>query len=263
MDYTRPTKKHYGQHFLVDVGYREQLIRLCKITATQSFLEVGPGSGLLTTAIVDSGADLLAVEIDPDLVDYLRNRFARNANFAVLQKDILSCNAGDFGQQKRRFLGNLPYNISTPFLLGLYRWIPWLEDATFMLQREVALRMTAAVGTKNYGRLTVMLQRYFEITPILDVPPAAFDPPPAVESMVVAMRPRLNINTRSAQYEQAFAALVAKCFSQRRKMLRKIFQKTLLLADWHKLSIDDRLRPEMLSVQRYLQLTDYLHPELT
>mgnify|MGYP001483562065 CR=1 FL=1 len=254
MKYQQPYKKAFGQHFLVDLGYRERVIRACSLREGAAYVEIGPGSGLLTEALLASDGDVLAVEVDRDCVAYLQQRFAHVSRFRVLLADILSCAPGSFGEQRRRFIGNLPYNISTPLLLMLVEWIPWLEDAVFMLQREVALRVTAEVGTKAYGRLSVMMQRYFQCSLLFDVPPSAFDPPPLVDSSVVALRPHSNALSSDKSEKSMFAYVLQRSFSKRRKMMRCIW-RTMTMDDWHVCGVAPNARAEELTVDDFERLT--------
>jgi 16S rRNA (adenine1518-N6/adenine1519-N6)-dimethyltransferase len=159
---------------------------------------------------------LTVVELDRDLAARLR----RESGLAVVEADVLDVDfaalAAQAGQ-KLRVVGNLPYNISTPILFHLDEAADAIADQTFMLQKEVVDRMAAAPGTKAYGRLSVMLQWRHDVTPLFDVPPAAFDPPPRVDSAVVRLRPRADAPVVD---RSVLADLVAVAFSQRRKLLR-------------------------------------------
>ena len=257
VEYEKGTKKHLGQHFLTDQAYVQALLSTVAAVKNQTFLEIGPGAGALTDGVLQSGAKLTAVEYDADCVAFLKKKYSDNNNLFVVHEDILRY---DFSPclsrgQPIRVLGNLPYNISTPVLLQMVEWSPVIQDAHFMLQQEVAQRCYAQPGQKTYGRLSVMLARHFHIESVLFVPDVAFSPPPKVQSEVIRMIPK---ETVLPVDEKQFAWVVQVGFAQRRKMLRKVFQNYMTLDDWSCLNIDASQRAEMLSLEDFIALTQYL-----
>jgi 16S rRNA (adenine1518-N6/adenine1519-N6)-dimethyltransferase len=209
-------RKRFGQHFLADPGVVDAIVRLINPRPGQALVEIGPGLGALTRPLLDRCAALQAIELDRDLAARLR----RWPGLAVIEADVLEVDFGalaDAAGRPLRIVGNLPYNISSPILFHLLRWADRVQDQHFMLQKEVVDRMAAAPGGRDYGRLSVMLQWRYTIEPVLDVPPAAFDPPPRVDSAVVCMTPRAD----AAPVDPArLSELVQVAFSQRRKLLR-------------------------------------------
>jgi 16S rRNA (adenine1518-N6/adenine1519-N6)-dimethyltransferase len=179
-------------------------------------VEIGPGLGALTWPLRERCGTLTVIELDRDLAARLRTQDGLN----VIEADVLAVDfaalAGTLGQPLR-VVGNLPYNISTPILFHLLDSASVVADQHFMLQKEVAQRMAAAPGGKDYGRLSVMLQWRYRIHTLLEVPPQAFEPPPKVDSAVVRMQP---LPLAALQPPQLLRELVTVAFSQRRKLLR-------------------------------------------
>src|SRR5690606_22388956 len=172
----------------------------------------------------------------------------------VHETDALKVDFAAFGKDLR-IVGNLPYNISSPLLFHLVTFADHVRDQHFMLQKEVIARMVAAPGQSDYGRLSVMLQVRYDMQHLFDVPPEAFDPPPKVTSAIVRMVP-LPQNRARAKSEQAFFHVVAKAFSQRRKMLRRVLADWQI--DWAQVDIQETARAESLSVADFIRLADYL-----
>ncbi len=210
-------RKRFGQHFLTDGSVLQRIADAVSPRPGERLVEIGPGLGALTAALLQRTERLEAVEIDRDLVARLRQRWPAPA-LVVHEADAL---AFDFtalaGDDRIRLIGNLPYNISSPLLIGLLGHRACLVDAHFMLQKEVVDRIVAPHGVADYGRLGVMLQAFNHVERLFGVPPEAFDPPPRVDSSVVRMRPRVQPLVRD---RQSLERLLAVAFGQRRKMLR-------------------------------------------
>jgi 16S rRNA (adenine1518-N6/adenine1519-N6)-dimethyltransferase len=236
-------RKRFGQHFLHDAGVVRRIVEAVAPGARDFVLEIGPGEGALTGALAARAGRLELVEIDRDLAAALAAR-----GFVVHAVDALEF---DFGALPAgaRIVGNLPYNISTPLLFRLAEQAAQAADLTFMLQREVVERMVASPSTPEYGRLSVMLQARFRMQKLFRVAAGAFRPPPRVESAVVRMQPLAEPLDRGAP---AFAALVRRAFSARRKTLRNALglPPDVLAA----LGIDPGLRPENLSPGDYVRI---------
>ncbi len=245
-------RKRFGQHFLHDAGVVRRIVEAIAPRAGESIVEIGPGEGVLTEPLLARGAKLQVVEVDRDLAARLRERY-RDA-LVVHEGDALEF---DFGALPpgTRVAGNLPYNISTPLLFHLSRWVDHLGDQHFMLQREVVDRMVAAASTPEYGRLSVMLQVKYRMERLFRVGPGAFRPPPEVESAVVRMDP-IPADRRPAVDAAAFHALVAQAFAARRKTLRNALRmdEAALAA----LGLDSKLRPENLAPADYVRVCEAL-----
>ena len=209
-------RKRFGQHFLTDAALIDEIVRDIAPKPGEALVEIGPGLGALTQPLLERCGALTVIELDRDLA----KRWRARQGVTVIESDVLRVDFSALSQtfgKPLRIVGNLPYNISTPILFHLLPVAHLVADQHAMLQKEVVERMAAPPGGKDYGRLSVMLQWRYAITALLDVPPAAFDPPPRVDSAVVRMRPL-------AEPPRLDGALLEKlvtvAFSQRRKLLR-------------------------------------------
>jgi 16S rRNA (adenine1518-N6/adenine1519-N6)-dimethyltransferase len=194
------------------------------------------------------------VEIDRDIVERLRAEFPQE-QLIIHQGDALEFDFAALGPELR-VVGNLPYHISTPILFRLAEIAHALRDIHVMLQAEVVERITAAPGSSDYGRLSVMLQYHFDTEKVLDVPAQAFHPVPKVESAVIRMLPRRD-GTRRATDEGLLAQTVALAFSQRRKTLRNTLGSVLSAADFKALDIDPQARAQTLGVEQFVNIANY------
>ncbi|MDP1792309.1 MAG: 16S rRNA (adenine(1518)-N(6)/adenine(1519)-N(6))-dimethyltransferase RsmA, partial [Methylibium sp.] len=218
-------RKRFGQHFLADAAVIDAIVDLIDPRPGQALVEIGPGLGAMTDPLVARCERLTVVELDRDLAARLRQR----AELQVIESDVLRVDfpalaSAAAAGARLRIVGNLPYNISTPILFHLLPAAAQVEDQHFMLQKEVVERMAAAPCSKDYGRLSVMLQWRYDIESVLDVPPEAFEPPPRVDSAVVRMLP---FPAPPAVDAALLGELVATAFSQRRKLLRHTLGKWL------------------------------------
>ena len=216
-----------------------------------NLVEIGPGRGALTKALLPQLHKLNAIEIDHDLIPTLQQ--IAPTKLQIYEEDVLKFDFKALGA-KLRVVGNLPYNISTPIFFHLLKFFPQLCDLHFMVQKEVAERITATPGNKNFGRLSVILQYSFQTDLLFLVPKEAFNPPPQVTSAVIRLIPRPpNERTLTATEEQNLAQIVRVLFSTRRKMLRshKWLNPNLL----SKLGIDPCARPEDLTVTQFVTLS--------
>jgi 16S rRNA (adenine1518-N6/adenine1519-N6)-dimethyltransferase len=209
-------RKRFGQHFLVDGSVVAAIVAAIAPRPGERIFEIGPGDGVLTAALLERVPRLEAVEIDRDLAARLRRRFGER--LALIEADVLAIDlAAVAAGGSLRLVGNLPYNISTPLLVRLVELRSQVVDQHFMLQKEVVDRIVAGPGTAAYGRLGVLLQAFYDVESLLEVPPAAFDPPPRVDSAVVRMLPK---REPVAADPDTLSRLLAAAFGQRRKMLR-------------------------------------------
>jgi 16S rRNA (adenine1518-N6/adenine1519-N6)-dimethyltransferase len=243
-------KKRFGQHFLVDGSVIDRIVDCIDPCPGQALVEIGPGRGALTFALLERCRQLTVIELDRDLAAWLR----RTPGLEVVEADVLEVDFAELttaaGAGKLRVVGNLPYNISTPILFHLLDAAARIEDQHFMLQKEVVARIAATPGKKDYGRLSVMLQWRYEIEPLLEVPAEAFDPPPRVESAVLRMTPRAT----PAQVEpELLREIVTSAFSQRRKLLRHTLGRWLEERGVD-VPFDVQRRAEEVPVEEYLRL---------
>ena len=187
-------RKRFGQNFLKDQSVLDDIVSAIAPQPSDRLLEIGPGMGAMTENLLPHLSRMDVIELDRDLVIYLKKRFPAD-RLTIHQGDALSFDFRTIGasrENKWRIVGNLPYNISSPLLFHLMNFSSCIEDQHFMLQREVVERMVAEPGSKAYGRLSVMLQWQYDMELLFIVPPTAFDPMPRVDSAIVRMIPREN-----------------------------------------------------------------------
>ena len=248
-------RKRFGQHFLTDRHYIARIVSAVAAEGDDVMVEIGPGAGAITEPLLGRLNHLHAVEIDRDLAAALRARFPDD-KLTLYEADVLAFDFSVLGPRFRA-VGNLPYNISTPFLFHLAAFADQLVDGTFMLQKEVVDRMVAAPDSAAYGRLSVMLQYRFQMKRMFDVPPGAFTPPPKVDSAIVRMVP-LPANRLRAVSEERFANFVSAGFGQRRKTLGNTLKPYLPAVAISTLGIDPKRRAETLSVAEFIALSDHV-----
>ena len=258
-DYRHRARKRFGQNFLVDDQIIARIVAAVAPRPDDTVAEIGPGQGAITGPLLATGCQLNAVELDYDLAALLTEKFATQYNFHLHQGDALNFDFAALatGERPLRVVGNLPYNISTPLLFHLLRFITHIADMHFMLQKEVVQRMAAEPATKAYGRLSVILQYYCHVDYLFTVPPGAFRPAPKVESAIVRLIPRREPAVR-ANNETFFQALVKTVFQQRRKTLRNNLKQMPVTVEPEATSIDLSRRPETLAVAEFVTLANEL-----
>jgi 16S rRNA (adenine1518-N6/adenine1519-N6)-dimethyltransferase len=254
-------RKRFGQHFLHDPGVLQKIVNAISPRPADHVVEIGPGRGALTHALLEECAGLTEgdgtldlIEIDRDLAPLLREEFAGNPRITVHEADALDFDFAKLASERGgrlRVIGNLPYNISTPLLFHLLDSADAIEDMHVMLQREVVDRIAAAPGSGDYGRLTVMLAPWVEAESLFDVGPGAFQPPPKVWSAVV----RLTVRRQPAfAVSPHFAAVVAAAFSHRRKTIRNALRNLVTPEQIATTGVDLGARPETLSPDSFNKL---------
>lgn len=210
-------KKHLGQHFLADENVAKKIVSLLQSPPGAHVVEIGPGMGVLTKHLLDAGAEVLAVEFDPDAISYLEEAF-HGQSLRIHAGDVLKWDPAKDLQEPAYFIGNLPYNISSPIMFHLLGHRHLVKRGVFMVQKEVADRLCAAPDSpvKERGILTVLLDCYFVMKKEIKVPPTVFRPPPKVQSAVFTMEPRPGVDVDFPSLKK----LVKAAFGQRRKTLR-------------------------------------------
>lgn len=259
---THRHKKQLGQHFLSSPGVVDKIIRAVAPKPGEFIVEIGPGGGALTFPLLRAHGELTVIEFDRDLVEPLTIEGAKHGRLSVIHRDVLQVDFGRLGhghdvEGPLRLVGNLPYNISTPILFHVMAHAEVVRDMHFMLQKEVVDRMAAPPGSKTYGRLSVMLQAVCRVTPLFDVPPGAFTPPPKVDSAVVRLVPR-PAGEAGIRDERHFARTVAAAFSQRRKTLRNALATVCDVEALRAAGIDPGARAEQIAVDAYVRLSNQL-----
>lgn len=247
-------RKRFGQNFLVDESVTAAIVAAIAPQPADCVVEIGPGLGALTRPLSSQVNHLHVIEIDRDIIKHLEATFPRE-RVTIHAGDALKFDFAALGQGLR-VVGNLPYNISTPLLFHLAGHAALIRDIHVMLQKEVVERMVANPSDSDYSRLSVMLQYRFRMEHVLDVPAAAFDPVPKVESAVVRMMP-FERPPHPARDEALFATIVAAAFAQRRKTLRNALQRHFGAEDFRRLGVDAGLRAQDLSVEDFVRLADH------
>jgi 16S rRNA (adenine1518-N6/adenine1519-N6)-dimethyltransferase len=253
-------KKSLGQNFLKDPHYLRKIVEAAAVTRDDQVLEIGPGLGHLTRELAARAGRVVVVELDDRLVPVLRRELAAAPNVEIVHADALAFDYGALAGTWK-VVANLPYYISTPLIERLISWRSKFATLTLMLQKEVAERIAADPGGKDYGVLTVMVQLHAEPSIAFTVPPGAFTPPPKVDSAVVTLRVRRQPAVAVAD-EQFLEKVVKTAFSQRRKTLRNslgaLIDRTAAAAAAQAVGISPDRRPETLSLDEFGRLADAL-----
>lgn len=249
--------RRLGQHFLSRPAVLDRIAEAACPVRESLVIEIGAGTGALTGPLLERADRVVAIETDPELVSRLQQQFS-SPHVTVLQADVLDVDLSQWGPAV--VAGNLPYYITSPILKKVLALGPLLKSAVFLVQREVAERLTAEPGSRDYGFLSVLTRLYSEAEYLFTVPPSAFRPPPKVDSAVVRLSPRPVTETWSIPDPSAFLDFVGLCFRQKRKTLRNN-----LLAAYGKEFVDNLpeagLRAEQLSITQFASLYGRLCPQ--
>jgi 16S rRNA (adenine1518-N6/adenine1519-N6)-dimethyltransferase len=246
-------KKSFGQHFLLDLNITRKIARLAGVGPGDRVIEVGPGPGGLTRALLETGAHVVAVEKDERFRPLLEELAAARPGLDLVFADALGVREADLvGDQPAHLVSNLPYNIGTPLLIKWLTgdWRP--RTLTLMFQREVAERIVAHAGEAAYGRLSVLVQATARAHRVMEAPARAFTPPPKVDSAVVRLEPRADAPDPSRQ--RALERVTAAAFGQRRKMLRSSLKVLGGEALIDRAGLDPAARAETVDVAGFLRL---------
>ncbi len=247
-------KKFLGQHFLKDLQVAQDIADTVDACPDLPILEVGPGMGVLTQFLIPKGRQLKVVELDFESVAYLRENFAQLGD-NIIEKDFLKMDLSRlFGGKPFVLTGNYPYNISSQIFFKMLDYKDLIPCCTGMIQKEVAERIAAAPGSKTYGILSILIQAWYKVEYLFTVHEHVFNPPPKVKSAVIRMT--RNDTTDLGCNEKLFKQIVKTTFNQRRKTLRNSI--STILDKSHPLSADALFdkRPEQLSVQDFISLTN-------
>ncbi len=242
-------KKHLGQHFLREPRIADRIVDLLQADSAFPVVEIGPGPGVLTERLLPKYPLFYAVEVDPEAIAWLENRFTWQPD-RLIQADVLKWEPASVGPAA--YIGNLPYNISSPFFFQLLENRSLVREGVFMIQKEVAERICAGPGSKTYGILSVLLGAYFDVKYGFTVPPGVFNPPPKVNSGVIRMVP---LAEPSAIPLGTLKHVVKAAFNQRRKTMRNAL-KGLNFEPFPELESWMDLRAEQLPVTGFLRLAE-------
>ncbi len=267
------SKKRFGQHFLANGHTADRIVEAADIHPEDIVLEIGPGKGVLTSRLLDRAKQVTAVEIDRDLIGKLSGQFERRSGFHLIEGDILALDLNEVFRDspgRIKVVSNLPYNISTPVIDLLIRNRALVSLAVFMIQKEVAERLLASPGSKDYGLTTINLGLCAWVKKVMDVKPGAFNPPPEVMSRVVSVSfsPDYLYPLRD---ERIFFEMTGAAFRQRRKMVRNTLIPYLVSHGipeeeagclLESSGISPTVRPENLSVSDFVKLSNALSEAL-
>jgi 16S rRNA (adenine1518-N6/adenine1519-N6)-dimethyltransferase len=261
--------KRLGQHFLVDLNILNKVIRAARVGKEDVVVEVGPGLGGMTLALAREVKKVIAIEIDRKLVAILKEKVTGHPNVEVVESDILKVDFKHLFHKEGhpiKVVANLPYQISTPLLFRFIESKEAFSTFTLMLQKEVAERMVAPPGRKEYGPLSIFVQMFLDVSIRFIIKPSAFSPPPKVESAVVHMiwkeKPMVQTND-----EEWFKKVVKACFGYRRKTLSNALKHSQLSlpefieSRMERIGIDPRRRPETLTIEEFTKLAEALKPD--
>ena len=253
--------KKLGQNFLIKRGIVDEIVHAAELTVGEPVLEVGPGIGTLTQGLAQSGADVTAIELDRRLLEVVDTTLASYDNVRIIHGDVLKLDVPTIMNHKPfKVVANLPYYITTPIIMSLLESKLPIERLVVMVQKEVALRMIAKPGTKDYGALSVAVQYYTEPDIVLDVPPKSFLPAPAVTSSVIrcVLRDKPPVDVID---EKLFFRVVKAGFAQRRKTFSNTMKTTGLTRDrieelLAKANIDGQRRGETFTLQEFADVAN-------
>ena len=245
-------KKKWGQNFLVDNNLLEKIINTVDLNKESRVLEIGPGHGALSEKIALKTKNLTMVEIDTDLIQSIKQNLAIS-HFPLLNKDILKTNIKDIDIDNPKVIGNIPYNITSPIIFWLIDNLPFWDESFLMVQKEVAQRLVAKSGTKDYSRITVMTSLYFDINICFYISPNVFKPKPKVDSAFISIKKNNKYDINKIDTKK-FSQVVRMAFNQRRKMLRNSLSS--LEIDHNKCLVDFKQRPEQLSIEQFVDISN-------
>ena len=246
-------KKRFGQNFLKDKKLLEDIVNLINIAANDRLLEIGPGKGDLTKNLINVCDSYFGIELDKDLLVFLKNKFPKNKN-AFIEGDILKLSPSEiYASNEFRVVGNIPYNISSPILDWCEKHYKKILDMHFMLQKEFALRCAGNEKTSSYGRLSVICNYLYEVTILKEVSKEFFNPIPKVDSLFVRFSPKKKgVNQKELQN---LKKVTRTLFNKKRKKISNSLQDILQKESINNLDLNLNLRPDELSLNEYLQIS--------
>ena len=251
----RDVRRKYGQNYLKDPAILFEMGEVISPNDSDKFIEIGPGTGALTNQINKENINITAVDIDANNIEILKKKFKGPANFHFINEDILKFRFKDL-EDNQRIIGNLPYNISTQIILKLINSYQEIKDMHFLVQKEVAQKITGQVATKDWGKLAIKISAFFDSEILFDVPPDAFDIRPKVNSSFIRLLPKKDLDYGLAIKDNLYK-IIDLAFSSKRKNIKNNLKK--LNIDWHKVNIDPTKRSEEVSLNNFINLAkEYL-----
>ena len=247
---SRDIRRKYGQNYLIDPAILFEMGEVISPNDSDNFIEIGPGIGALTNQINTENINITAIDIDADNIETLKNKFKGPANFNFINEDILKFKLEDLKVEKR-IVGNLPYNISTQIILKLLNDYQKIIDMHFLVQKEVAQKITGQVASKNWGKLAIKISAFFNSEILFDVPPEAFDIKPKVNSSFIRLLPKKDLNYDLSIKDNLYK-IIDLAFSSKRKNIKNNLKK--LDIDCDKTNIDPTKRSEEIPLTDFINL---------
>ena len=247
---SRDIRRKYGQNYLIDPAILFEMGEVISPNDSDNFIEIGPGIGALTNQINTENINITAIDIDANNIETLKNKFKGPANFNFINEDILKFKLEDLRVDKR-IVGNLPYNISTQIILKLLNDYQKIIDMHFLVQKEVAQKITGQVASKNWGKLAIKISAFFNSEILFDVPPEAFDIKPKVNSSFIRLFPKKDLDYDLSIKDNLYK-IIDLAFSSKRKNIKNNLKK--LDIDWDKTNIDPTKRSEEIPLTDFINL---------
>lgn len=251
---SRDLRRKYGQNYLKDKAILFEMGEAIAPKEHDNFIEIGPGLGALTDQINIEKINITCIEIDAKNIEYLRKKYDGPASFKFINEDILDFNLDD-EVSNYRLIGNLPYNISTQIMLKFIENYKNIYDMHFLVQKEVAEKVTGNVSTKNWGKLALKISAFFDSEVLFDVPPESFDIKPNVNSSFIRLLPKKDINY-DLEIKSDLYNVIDSAFMSRRKNIKNNLKN--LNINWNEVDIDPNKRSEELSTQDFIYLAKSL-----
>lgn len=264
-------QKKFGQNFLIDTNILEKIIDSAEITKDDCVLEIGPGIGTMTQYLAERAGEVVAVEIDKNLIPILTDTLSAYTNVTIINEDILKVDINKLCKEKNngrpiKVVANLPYYITTPIIMGLFESHVPLKSITVMVQKEVADRMQVGPGTKDYGALSLAVQFYAKPEVVCQVPPTCFIPKPGVGSAVIRLL-RYEEPPVQVKDENKMFAIIRAAFNQRRKTLVNSLgnasginvSKDAVAQAIEDMNLSSTIRGEALTLEQFARLSDLLY----
>lgn len=256
-------KKSLGQNFLIDRNIAKKIVDLVEVSNEDLLIEIGPGQGVLTRFFCDKPINLIAVEIDIRYVEQLQQTFQAHKNISIIHHDFLTYDFSQINEPrgKLKWLGNLPYNITSSVLFKLLSIFPAVKKAVFMVQQEVANRINAASGNKEYGIPSILIQTFYKVSKEFNVSNKVFRPKPKVDSAVISLdiRPDFDLNCNMLFFQR----IVKTAFNQRRKLLSNALEPIMDKSGMEQISFNFNRRPEQIPVNEWKDLCVQLEKKKT
>ena len=247
---SRDIRRRYGQNYLKDPAILFEMGEVICPNSSDKFIEIGPGLGALTNQINRKDVNIVGIDIDANNIEELKNKFKGPASFQFINDDILQFDLRTLGINQR-IIGNLPYNISTQIILKLIDNYQEIVDMHFLVQKEVAQKITGQVSTKDWGKLAIKISTFFDSEILFDVPPDAFDIKPKVNSSFIRLLPKKDLDY-DLSIKKNLYKIIDLAFSSKRKNIKNNLKK--LNIDWSEAGIDPTKRSEEVELNHFITL---------